>query len=375
MDQKVALVSCDTYTEDTLSASLERAWELSGGVDVQGKRVLLKPNILRDALPEKAVCTHPEFLRAVIRLVKARGAAEIKVGDSPGHQKPGFSAKLSGLSQVALEEGVQWVNFASERMALPVEGGRAVKEFKVTKVLSDVDLVISLPKLKTHQLMYFTGAVKNIFGVIPGVLKSPYHLLFPNREGFAAMLVDLFTAVKPDFAIMDGIIGMEGPGPGSGTPRTIGVILASRNLPALDMVASSIIGYDPMDIPTNREAASRGLCPDSLEKIQVLGESISSVRIDDFKLIKKTRHGNLLRDIASPGLVKRFRDAFGQKPVFLKGSCILCGECIKICPAKALKFEGKRRHVSIDYKTCIRCFCCHEVCPEKAIEIKRKIVL
>lgn len=372
-DQPVALVRCETYEASALDASLAEAFRLSGGVDVEGKRVLLKPNILRDAPPEKGITTNPEFLRAVIRLIKAKGAASVAVGDSPGFQKPGFKGELCGLREAAISEGAEWVNFASDKIILPAPNGKSVKEFRVTKELSDADVLISLPKLKTHQLMYFTGAVKNLFGLVPSLLKSPYHMLFPDREGFASMIVDLLEAVKPAFAIMDGVIGMEGPGPGNGTPRKIGAVLASRNLPSLDIVASGIIGYPALDVPTTREAVSRGLCPDSTAGIIIVGESPASFLIKDFKLIRKTENGNLFRDIVSPGLRKRVKDSFGLKPVFLNGPCVRCGECIKICPAKALRFEGKDRRVKVDYRLCVRCFCCHEVCPEDAIEVRRKI--
>ena len=268
MNTQVAITPCSSYTVEAVYAALCLAVDAAPSLDVAGKTVLLKPNIVFDSPPEKAIVTHPVFLEAAIRLVRERGAARVLVGDSPGLQMPNFTAKLSGLGELTVRMGAEWVDFTRERADIPCPEGRAQKQFSLTAAVREADCVISLPKLKTHQLMYYTGAMKNLFGLIPSVAKSPMHVRFPSREAFAAMLVDLNIAVKPHYALMDAIVGMEGPGPGSGDPRPIGLVLASANLLAMDAAASEIIGYPPLEIPVSREALSRGLWLKSFAEIE-----------------------------------------------------------------------------------------------------------
>jgi len=374
MNTTVGIISCHDYDPELVYTALKDAAELAGEPDVAGKTVLLKPNILFDTPPEKATTTHPVFLRAAIRLVRELGAARILVGDSPGFQKGSFSGTVSGLRQVTEEENAVWVNFALGKQELPCPRGRVSRQFTVSDVLGQADCIISLPKLKTHQLMYFTGAMKNLFGLVPSLLKSPYHLKHPSREGFAAMIVDLNTGVMADYALMDGIVGMEGPGPGAGFPRKIGAVLASSNLLALDMAASRIIGYPPLEVPISREALSRGIWLTSPDEIEYAGADIETIRIRDFQKIPVRKHHNQLLELILPRGYRKITEAFVPRPFFLRDTCIHCGDCIRICPADALEFQGRNEtlHVKIDYTRCIRCYCCHEICPVKAIEIRRK---
>ncbi|MBI9108678.1 MAG: DUF362 domain-containing protein [Spirochaetales bacterium] len=371
MNTRVALLKCEEYNADVILDVMRESLALCGGNDalnVTGKKILLKPNVLFDSDVSKAVTTHPEFLRAAIRLMKELGASEIYAGDSPGFQKPGFRAKRCGLSDVCLEEGVTWYDFSHGTVLRNSPEYRMVNQFMVSDIVDKVDLIISLPKLKTHQLMYFTGAIKNQFGLIPGLSKSPYHMMFPGRHSFAQMLVDLHTAVKPAFAFMDAIVSMEGPGPGSGFPRQTGLLLASSNLLALDITACRIIGYDPDIIPVNKDAIDRGIWLESSSDPEVLGLSVSDVKIHNFKKISLTGNPSQLIEFLTPRFLKKLEIALSPRPVFIENTCIRCGQCVKICPADALKLEGM---ILIDYEKCIRCFCCHEVCPEDAIKVKR----
>jgi uncharacterized protein (DUF362 family)/Pyruvate/2-oxoacid:ferredoxin oxidoreductase delta subunit len=371
MNKIVALQKCEKYNADDILNVMRKSLELCGGKEVlyvAGKKVLLKPNVLVDADPSKAVTTHPEFLRAAIRLMKELGAAEIYAGDSPGFVKPGFKAKRCGLWDICREEGAIWYDFSKSSTTRSCPDGKMVNQFQVSGIVDMVDIIISLPKMKTHQLMYFTGAIKNQFGLIPGLAKSPYHMMFPGRKNFAQMLVDLHTVVKPDFAFMDGIISMEGPGPGSGYPRNAGVVLASSNLLALDITACRIIGYDPDIIPINHDAIDRGIWLESSSDLEVVGLKLSDVKIHDYKKIKLTGNPSQLVEFLVPRFLKSFESALSPKPVFVEKKCIRCGACVDICPADALEIDGM---VKIDYEKCIRCFCCHEVCPEDAIRIKR----
>ncbi|GHV25132.1 hypothetical protein AGMMS4952_02150 [Spirochaetia bacterium] len=373
MNTHVAITRCETYEGEAVYAALRLAVDAAPGLDVSGKTVLLKPNIVFDSPPEKAIATHPVFLEAAIRLVRERGAARILVGDSPGLQKPNFTAKLSGLGEAALRMGAEWVDFTREKADIPCPEGKALKHFSITAAAREADCVISLPKLKTHQLMYYTGAMKNLFGLIPSVGKSPMHVRFPSREGFAAMIVDLNIAVKPHYALMDAITGMEGPGPGSGDPRHIGLVMASANLLAMDIAASDIVGYPPLEIPVSREALSRGIWLKSPSEIRYPLLKPEDLRIPDFKKIPLKKSGGQLVEFLLPKSFRKFRERLTPRPEIDRSICRLCGDCTRICGSKAMHIagEGPDKQVRIDYNTCIRCYCCHEICPVKAIDIKK----
>ncbi|RKX91174.1 MAG: FeS-binding protein [Spirochaetes bacterium] len=372
-DTAVAIVKCDTYSEIEVKKSIEDVFKLAPLPEVEGKNILLKPNILSDQPPEKAVTTHPEIVKQVILYLKDKGAGTIYAGDSPGVPKPGFSGKKCGIAEAVLQSGALWADFAENKVHINNPSGRKHKEFKVTSFVKEVDMIISLPKLKTHQLMYFTGAVKNLFGLVPGLPKSTFHVKYPDRENFGEMLLDLMDAVKPSYALMDGIIGMEGPGPGNGTPHPVKVILGSTNLPALDIAASAIIGYDPMDIPTNRLALKRNYGLTRIEDVVIKGITIEECSVSDFTLIPHKKHRHLIFDLfKSSKLIQQYRLKRKPKPYFIEEKCIKCGECIKICASNANWFEEgpNGKFVAVDYNKCIRCYCCHEVCPVDAIEIK-----
>jgi len=373
MNKKVGITRCQSYKFDEVYSALKSAVDIAGELDVKGKSVLLKPNILSDSAPEKAVTTHPVFLEAAMTLVKEMGAKRILVGDSPGMQLPGFSGKASGLGEVAKRNGAEWIDFTKEKIDLPCPDGKLLKKFTVTKAAQDADLIISLPKLKTHQFMFYTGALKNTFGFIPSLAKSPFHARFGSREAFASMLVDLNLAVKPAYAFMDAVIGMEGSGPAAGDPRLIGLVMASSNLLAMDIAATTVIGYPPMAIPVVKEALSRGLWLSDIAEIQYPRLSPLEVRIPDFVKIPFKKSSPVMNFVL-PSSVKKWRDSVAAGPEINHAICIRCGDCLRICSSQAMTItgEGKERRVVIDYRRCIRCYCCHEICSAKAIDISKK---
>ena len=374
MNKKVGIERCASYDPAEVHAALKKAVEIAGDLDVAGKTVLLKPNILSDSPPETAVCTHPAFLEAAIKLLWEKGAKRILAGDSPGIQGPGFSAKTSGLGDVIRKNNAEWVDFTAGKTDLVCPDGKVIKKFTLTNAVKEADIIISVPKLKTHQLMYFTGAMKNIFGLIPSIVKSTYHVRFPSRKAFAAMITDLNLAVKPAYALMDAVVGMEGPGPGSGDPRQIGLVLASSNLLAIDVAATTIIGYPPMEIPVNRDALVRALWLSNLGEIEYPGLSPADVSIADYVKMPIKSSSSQLLDFILPRPLRKLKDSFAPVPVINRDTCIRCGDCARICASKAISVDGdgKERKVSINYSSCIRCFCCHEICPVKAIEVKKK---
>jgi len=373
MNKKVGIERCPAYDMEEVYKALKRAVELSGPPDLAGKTVLLKPNLLFDTPPDKAVTTHPVFVEASIKLVREMGAKHVLVGDSPGFQPPGFMGKASGLWEVVKKTGVEWVDFSKEKIEITFPEGKVMKKFSVTKAVLDADIIITLPKLKTHQLMYFTGALKNNFGLIPSLVKSTLHVRFSGRESFASMLVDLNMALNGGgYAFMDAITGMEGPGPSGGTPRQVGLVLASSNLLAMDVAASSLIAYRPEDIPVNREALGRGFWLSNFNEIEYPGLSPEDLRIPDYIKIQQKRASSQLLDFILPAPLRRLRNSRAPGPVINHDICVRCGDCSRICASEAISGSGAEKRLLIDYRRCIRCFCCHEICPKKAIDIIKR---
>jgi uncharacterized protein (DUF362 family)/Pyruvate/2-oxoacid:ferredoxin oxidoreductase delta subunit len=381
MQSTVSIVACADYSLEPVLRAVSDALDLAGGLEVAGRSVLVKPNMLASASPRQAVSTHPEFLRAVIRVLHARGARRILVGDSPAFQSTDAVGQWNGLKPVTLEEGAEWIDF-DDPVEVQTPAARLVKRFTVARVVTEADLVISLCKLKTHGLMYFTGAVKNLFGIIPGLRKSSLHMRFPDRLEFGTMLADLTLAVRSSYAIMDGIVAMEGAGPYGGEARQLGLVLAGASLFAVDWVASSIIGYNPLDVPYLRAAADTPLneagdapSPYGFDPagITTAGLQPAAVQVKDFKRIQIVDDGKE----GKKGLWTRLsRDIMVPRPVFSKKRCVLCLACVKMCPAKALSVGVSKtgsRSIAVDYSACIRCYCCHEVCPEHAIDLKRRL--
>lgn len=368
MDKRVALLHCDAYEVDALLEQIRRAAECTDFPLVSGKRVLLKPNLLSGSDPAKAITTHPEFLRAAIRLFREKGAEEIQVGDSCAVGNSRNAAEKAGMLAVCKEEGARWVDFV-DTAPLNHPQGKVQKQFYTAEAIQHADLIVSLPKMKTHAMMYYTGAMKNLFGLFPGLAKAQFHFRFPDKERFAGMIVDLNLALKPAYALMDGILAMEGAGPGNGDPRHMGLLLASSNLLALDIICSRIMGYPAEELPIHKEALSRGHWLNSSDEIELQGEELQIHK--DYKRIHVLKDTGMIRNLVPKGVYKFITDLMVPRPHFKHRTCILCGKCVKICPADALEIRGKKKKVHIDYDPCIRCYCCDEVCPVAAIRVSR----
>jgi uncharacterized protein (DUF362 family)/Pyruvate/2-oxoacid:ferredoxin oxidoreductase delta subunit len=366
MNNKVAIRKCAEYDLQEVYNQVADIWNNCEGPDVSGMRVLVKPNILIDSDPSKAICTHPVIVEAVIRLLQSKGAT-VLVGDSPGAMARGYNGEKSGIFQVCQKAGAEWVDFAKDPTEINLRKGK----IKITSVIKEIDIIISLPKFKNHGLVYFTGAIKNTLGLVPGFTKAKQHALHSNRISFSEFLVDLNEAVMPQFFIMDGILGMEGPGPGQGIPVKMGLLLGSSNPLALDIIASKIAGYNPNDIPTNAVALSRGLWMKSAGDIIFDGPELESLVRNDFKKIPLDGSKNVVVRFLKNRI--HFLKKMERRPVFVHKNCIGCLDCIKICPANAIAMHTKKdNYVILTDSKCIRCFCCSEVCQSNAVEIRRK---
>jgi Pyruvate/2-oxoacid:ferredoxin oxidoreductase delta subunit len=241
-----------------------------------------------------------------------------------------------------------------------------VKKFIIANGVLDSDGLISLPKLKTHGLVRFTGAVKNQFGCVPGLLKSQYHVKLPDPYDFGTMLVDLNTLIKPRLYIMDGIMAMEGNGPRSGRLKQLKILLLSSDPIAIDATACRIIDLDPEIVPTSKPGEKGGLGTYHIENIQLIGESLESFFDPSFEVNRKP----LMH--SSGGRFKTFiKNRITQRPFIDTTKCTICGICVTMCPVepKAVDWHrgDKSKPPKYNYGLCIRCYCCQETCPDGAI--------
>lgn len=365
---KVAIFRCEDYSVSKIQDILMRALELLD-IDLTGyKKLLLKPNLLTKKRPEEAVTTHPEVLKALIRILRNSGR-DIIVADSPGG--PYTSKRLegiyeaTGIKKVCAEEKVE-LNYDTSFFETSFDKGNVLKKIPIIMPVKNCDGVISVAKLKTHRMAVYTGAVKNLFGLIPGGQKIEFHFRMQELDRFMDLLLDLYLAISPVFSIIDGILAMEGDGPSAGNPRNLGVLIISKDGIAADYVASQIIGLKKEDFPLIDRAIKRGLF--NPEDVEVLGENIENLKVKDFK-IPLRRDVNFTRGQLPKFFESLIKNSLTPKPVIMKEKCVGCGECFMTCPAKAISIENKK--AQIDLLKCIRCYCCHELCPEKAIRIKR----
>lgn len=366
---KVALVKCETYADNQVLKAIQTGIDLLGGITLfvkTGEKIVMKPNVLIGTSPAKGVTTHPAIFATVGKLLIDAGV-KVYYGDSPSFGRSKLNLSRSGLKQVSDKMGFILADFDSGT-AVGHKDALLIKRFVIAKGVLDNDGIISLPRIKTHGFVRFTGAVKNQFGCIPGLLKSQYHVKLPNPFDFATMLVDLNTLIKPRLYIMDGIMAMEGNGPRSGNLKRLNVLLLSNDPIALDATACRIIHLDPEIVPTSKPGEKAGLGTYHIEDIEILGENIESFFDPSFKVNRtplKPRSGGIFRSL--------LKNRITEKPVIDKTKCTICGTCIEMCPVepKAVNWYNgdNSKPPRYNYSQCIRCYCCQETCPEGAIFI------
>lgn len=374
----VSVVRCKDYEGKRVERAVEECLDHLGGMKSfvrPGDRVLLKVNLLAPTPPDEAVITHPHVVKAVIQQVKDAGGIPW-VGDSSGGPFAGLTSrafKVSGLEDVAKETGAVIKNFDVEGI-VPLNNPhqRGIKTFHVARPVVEADVLINIPKLKIHELLLLTGAVKNLVGIIPGAGKKELHQGAPKAEELAHAILDLFELVNPKLHIMDAIVGLEGKqgiaieGAGFGNPRHVGLIMASTDAVALDTVAALVMGYNPMKVETIRVAKKREVGESEIGKIRVCGEQLDRVKVQDYKKASNAVIEFLPRFMAQ----KAVNQYIVSYPSIDATQCKGCGMCQKSCPVDAIEVALPPR---INLDVCIRCYCCHELCIHGAVQLKRPV--
>jgi uncharacterized protein (DUF362 family)/NAD-dependent dihydropyrimidine dehydrogenase PreA subunit len=351
------MIHSATYEE--VRPAVDRAFDLFP-LNLKGKSVLIKPNVLRASRPEEAITTHPTVLRAVVDKVEAMSPASLVVGDNPGLMNYGAneeSFRVSGLMD-ASKGYYRNIGNDSRKVAFNPE---FLPSVSLSRAVLDADVVISLPKFKTHGLSVITGAIKNSYGILPGAQKAVLHKAAGCAERFHEMLVDVFRLRVPDLFIVDAVVGMEGNGPAGLDLRDIGLILASDNGVAVDACIAFMMGLEPGKMRFLQKAREAGLGDYDMDAIEVIGELR---RLPGFKLPPLGGEAVL----QNPAMLAGIHSRTIMRPRANLDLCTGCGTCIEQCPVSALSMGDTLPVVDID--TCITCFCCQEMCPEKAITLQ-----
>lgn len=361
MASRVAILRCGDYDREKIFRTVHEILGLLGGIGrfvQKGQKVLLKPNMLSAKEPERGITTHPMILEAMIREVRSVGG-EVWIGDSPSGAIKGVKRywEKTGYREVAERTGVKLINFEA--------GGTVVRtidnrRYHLARAVFEADVVINLPKFKTHGFTLYTGAIKNFFGTLPGLQKATLHKLYPHPKNFSRVLVDLYSCVRSPLHLMDGVLGMEGNGPATGDLRNTGLILASEDGVALDAVASRLMGFKKDAIDAIRIAGERGLGEDHLENIEILGETLDAAGFQDFSL-----PSNYLIKLVPQFLVRWMGRFVWVRPHAELAKCTGCGVCVRSCPVQAIQMVDG--NPVMDYHVCINCLCCNESCPEGAV--------
>ena len=374
-ETQVYAASCPDYEQ--AEACIRALVEQMGGMGRfvrPGERIVLKANLLRAAPPESAICTHPAVVEAVAKLVKEAGGTPV-ICDSPGgalHKEAVLRSlyEKTGMAAAAAAAGAE-LSMDSSTRTVSLPEGKVLRQAEIITPVAEADGVIDLCKMKTHVLMSMTGAVKNLFGVIPGLSKVGYHATHPDHATFADVLLDLTGYVKPRLSLMDGILAMEGDGPGSsGTPRQAGLLLAAANPLALDTAAGAIMNLPRQDNPVLLAAERRGLTPCRMEDVELIGGTVEELRMADYKFPASTKSNlmDFLGPLARPA-ERLCKKALSQTPRIDGAKCVGCGICAKSCPGQAIAMTAPGKKARISQNACIHCYCCHELCPQKAVEL------
>jgi uncharacterized protein (DUF362 family)/Pyruvate/2-oxoacid:ferredoxin oxidoreductase delta subunit len=362
---RVAIARCTTYEASQVADAVRAALAPLGGIEAFVRprmRVLLKPNMLLEAELEQAVTTHPVVVEAVAALAVAAGG-DVWIGDSPGGPKENSERLWEplGMRRAAEGSGAGLVPFKVAEWKRLNE-----RDYFICRPMLEADLVINLAKPKTHVTTLYTGAVKNLFGAVPGRRKREVHCWAPHADQFADALVDIAELVWPGLTIMDGVVGQEGEGPGtSGTPRHFGIVAASADAVALDTVITDAMGYQRGRVLHVVKAGERGLGEGDLSRIDVVGD-VDALGFGKVDIPKAMWVVNV-----PPWIGRLMGDRIVLSPEFSEDACTGCARCVESCPKDALT---KGIPPTVDLDECIGCMCCAELCPQAAVETKRSLL-
>ncbi|MFH1885335.1 MAG: DUF362 domain-containing protein [Pseudomonadota bacterium] len=354
--KKARVLVAEADYSDSLGRVIERIFQ-AFPLDVAGRTVLVKPNILAPHDPDKGVTTHPRVVEEVVRCLAGAGATVI-VGDNPGVGGYGRAAQAAEVAGIVAAAGGCYENIGTD----PVRVDLAcpwVKKVTISRRVLTADLVVNLPKLKTHGLTVFTGAIKNTFGYVVGGDKMKVHSVAVTPRRFAEALVEIHRLRPPDLNIMDAVVAMESNGPSNGTPRHLNRILASDNAATLDAVCLHMLGVKRATVPTVDIAAKTGLGETDPAKIDIQGHLNP---VPDFQFPSTYIPG--MTGVLLNRLLSR---RLACVPEVLAEKCVGCGICVAHCPEKVMTLKNKAAHPDPD--RCISCYCCQELCPEDAIRL------
>ncbi len=362
MSSTVALVEAQRYDIDALVAAMRRAIECAG-FDLQscrGRRVLLKPNMLGAYPPAMGVTTHPAFVEAAVHLFQ-QAEATVGIGDSPNVVLPPADVwETTGMNAVCRRTGAEALSFES--------GGSVEREgLRIARAPLDADLLVNLPKLKTHALTVLTAAVKNCFGCVAGMQKARHHREHAERTDFAELLVRIADVVNPELTLVDGVVAMEGDGPSGGELVDLGVILAGTDVHAVDAAIAHLVGCPEEGVDTLAAAIRRGEWRS--KALALVGDPIEALAPKSFSLPATVVRGSRDWWIAR-FVLGRIWSGVSAQPRVAPARCRRCGLCAQSCPVDVISGGTGAEPAYIDEAGCIQCFCCHEICPHRAIDLQ-----
>lgn len=366
-DNEVLVVSCKNYDRETVAKAYKKIIKQIDDKVIKDKSVYIKPNILKGDVPDKVATTHPEIIYPIAKYLKELNC-DVLCGDSPNFitikRMINNIYSITGIAKVINEANCKMDNSSSSTV---VTGGKYLSKFRMLTNIHKSNFVINIAKAKTHSFTGYTGAVKNLFGVIPGPVKGEMHLSNPSARAFSNCMIDICERVNANLHIVDAVIGMEGPGPSSGTPKHLGYIVAGKNPYAVDEVVVELMGLNKNNIPQIELAREKKLTL-PIDKIKIIGENLDKIKESSVPFTNAVQNVGafirVLKFILPAKLILKIK----KKPI-INNNCIACGICEEACPPNAITTKD---FAIIDYQNCIKCYCCQELCPENAITIGKK---
>ncbi len=373
----VWIQKCTSYDRPVILEKVREIFNKNGGIGrfaAPGKTIVIKPNLVGKKKPEEAATTHPSLVWAAAVLCREAGA-KVVIAESPGglYEKRFLKGiyRVTGMEQAALDSGAE-LNYDLGEARVENPGAMYLKSLDILSPLAQADTVINISKLKTHGMMVYTGAVKNLFGAVAGLKKAEYHMKMSDYDEFANAIIDIYLSVPVSLNIIDAVVGMERDGPTAGDPREMGLLISGRDGFLTDLTALKIIGVDPVRVPIFRNAISRGLCPADTSGIDYMGGlRPEQAMVKGFRVNYNEQFANLhfLKGLGG----RWFSAMLRPRPVFHTKKCRSCGECERCCPAKVITVT-KERGASVKLEGCIRCYCCQELCPFQAVTIRKPLL-